>query len=124
MAETKLWRQVGAVFNASFMPIRRGLQLLADIQKRERIRLAAEMAQTRELMPLLMKQRNGYHWTEDDRKSIKNDLAALKHISPYLILFLAPGGFLTIPILAWWLDRRRLKRDEQAKSADQAAQDK
>jgi hypothetical protein len=89
--------------------------VLAEVQKRERIRLAAEMAQTMGLMPLLMKQRNGYRWTEDDRKHIKQDVAALIHISPYLILFVAPGGFFAMPVLAWWLDRRRHRRDGDEK---------
>jgi hypothetical protein len=112
---TKLLRQFGAAIGYPLLPVRRGLQVLADVQRRERVRLAAEMAQTRGLMPLLMKQRNGYHWTDDDRKTIKADVAALIHLSPYLILFAAPGGFFVMPVLAWWLDRRRLQRQDDAK---------
>jgi hypothetical protein len=112
----KTLRQVGMVIGAPLLPVRRGLQVLADIQRRERQRLAAEMSQTRGLMPLLMKQRNGYHWTDEDRRIIRSDVAALMHMSPYLILFVAPGGFFVMPVLAWWLDRRRIQRQSAGAS--------
>lgn len=112
--KTKILRRVGAAVEAPLQPVRRGLRALADVQRRERMRLATEMAQTKGLMPLLMKQRNGYHWTDEDRKTIKEDVAALVHISPYLVLFVAPGGFFAMPVLAWWLDRRRHRRVDEA----------
>ncbi len=68
------------------------------------------MRQVRGLMPLLMKQRNGYHWTPEDIKDIKAQLHTLIGLSPYLTLFIMPGGFFILPFLAWWLDRRRQKR--------------
>lgn len=80
------------------------------VQNRERIRLVAEMAQTRGLLPLLMKQRNGYRWTAADRLEIRAQLRRLLALSPYLIVFLLPGGLLMLPVLAWWLDRRRQRR--------------
>lgn len=83
------------------------------MQSRERVRLWEEMNQMRGLLPLLMKQRNGYRWTDLDRKRIKVHLHKLVELSPYMVLFVAPGGFLVLPLLAWWLDRRHLKRDEE-----------
>lgn len=62
------------------------------------------------LMPLLMKQRNGYRWTREDKREIKAQLRNLALISPYLTLAVMPGGFFVLPVLAWWLDRRRQKR--------------
>jgi len=112
--KTRILNRVGAAVGHPLLPVRRGLQVLADVQRRERVRLAAEMSQTKGLMPLLMKQRNGYHWTAEDRKTLKEHVAALMHISPYLILFVAPGGFFAMPVLAWWLDRRRHRRAEEA----------
>lgn len=88
--------------------------MLVEGQNRERARLVVEFAQTKGLMPLLMKQRNGYRWTAEDKRLIREDIAALMHMGPYLILFVAPGGFFIMPILAWWLDRRRVKRPDQA----------
>lgn len=73
-----------------------------------------EMSQMRGLLRLLMKQRNGYRWTSDDRQQIKERLRGLAKISPYVALFLMPGGLLLLPVMAWWLDRRRLKRIAEA----------
>jgi hypothetical protein len=90
---------------------------LFALQNRERTQLLEEMTQMRDLMPLLMKQRNGYHWTTDDRQHIREHLRHLARISPYIILFVAPGGLFLLPIMAWWLDRRRLKRNADAQRA-------
>ena len=84
---------------------------------RERRQLLEEATQMRDLMPLLMKQRNGYRWTADDRKQIRTYLRRLSKLSPYLVPLLLPGGFLTLPVLAWWMDRRRLKRASDLKKA-------
>lgn len=78
--------------------------------------MLAEMSQVRGLTHLLMKQRNGYRWTDVDRKRIKVQLRKLVSLSPYLILFLAPGGFLALPVLAWWLDRNREKKAGMSKA--------
>lgn len=83
-----------------------------EAQNRERIRLLEEMAQMRGLMDLLMKQRNGYRWSEADRRKIRSHLRKLAALSPYMFLFVSPGGFFALPLLAWWLDRRRQKRTE------------
>lgn len=89
---------------------RRSVRSLWELQNRERERLWNEIAEARGLMPLLMKQRNGYRWTEEDKRNIRAHLRSLASLSPYLVLFLAPGGLLALPVLAWWLDRRRQKR--------------
>ena len=93
-----------------FLLLRRGFNGLRMIQHRERLRLSAQMARTRELLPLLMKQRNGYRWSAAERLEIRAHLRSLLSLSPYLIVFLLPGGLLLLPVLAWWLDRRRQRR--------------
>jgi hypothetical protein len=113
----KILRQFGSALGYPLTPVRRGLQVMADVQRRERLRLASEIAQTRELMPLLMKQRNGLRWSDEDRRVLKKDMRALAHLSPYLVLFVAPGGFFVMPVLAWWLDRRRNRRPESAEGS-------
>jgi len=113
----KILRQFGTALGYPLTPVRRGLQAMADVQKRERIRLASEIAHTRNLMPLLMKQRNGQRWSDEDRRVLKKDVKALVHLSPYLVLFVAPGGFFVMPVLAWWLDRRRHRRPESAEAS-------
>ena len=96
-----------------FRLIRKPVHTFWAMQSRERVRLYEEMHQMRGLLPLLMKQRNGYRWTELDRKRIKVHLHRLVELSPYMVLFIAPGGFVVLPLLAWWLDKRHLKRDEK-----------
>lgn len=92
----------------------RSVRALWDLQNRERERLRSEFMLTRGLMPLLMKQRNGYRWTDDDKRHLRAYLRQLASLSPYVVLLLSPGGFLALPVLAWWLDRRRLKRRDAA----------
>ena len=92
---------------------RRSIRVLWELQNRERERLRAEMADVRGLMHLLMKQRNGHQWTDGDRRKLRAHLRKLASLSPYMVLFVSPGGFLALPVLAWWLDRRRQKRAAQ-----------
>lgn len=89
---------------------RRSFHGLWELQHRERVRLVGEMSQVRGLMQLLMKQRNGYRWSEGDRREIRRQLRNLASLGPYMVLFVSPGGFIALPVLAWWLDRRRQKR--------------
>lgn len=112
-----LFRRVGAGLARPYVLIRRMVYWVWSLQHRERDRLWLEMTQTRELMPLLMKQRNGYRWSAEDRGNIRRHLLMLMALSPYLILFVLPGGLLVLPILAWWLDRRRQKRIAAAERA-------
>lgn len=112
---TTLFRRIGSAIGDAFAPVRRWFYWMYTIQNRERKQLLEEATQMRELMPLLMKQRNGYRWTKDDRTRIRAQLRRLSRMSPYLIPLLMPGGFLVLPILSWWMDRRRLKRAAEAK---------
>jgi hypothetical protein len=92
-----------------------GLAWLHSLQNRERVRLQSELSQTRGLMQLLMKQRNGYRWTAEDRRIIRLHLKTIWGLSPYLVLLVAPGGLVALPFLAWWLDRRKGQRTEAAR---------
>ena len=74
---------------------------------RERDHLITEMAQMRGLMPLLMKPRNGEKWSPADKADLRLHCRRLRSISPYLVLSIVPGSLVALPILAWWLDRRR-----------------
>lgn len=67
------------------------------------------MQQTRGLIPILMKQRNGQRWTAEERAQLRGHFNRLSQLSPYLVLVVMPGGFLMLPVFAWWLDRRRLR---------------
>lgn len=80
------------------------------VQRREVRRVLAELLATRGLMPLLMQARNGTPWTPAEKDQVLLHLRRMAHLSPYLIALLLPGSVLLLPIYAWWLDRRRLRR--------------
>lgn len=77
------------------------------LTQREKQHLVAQLQQTRGLMPMLMKQRNGQRWSREERAELREHLARLSRLSPYLVMVVMPGGFFILPIFAWWLDRRR-----------------
>jgi len=81
-----------------------------DAQQRERIFVLQEVLKVRGLMPLLMKQRNGLKWTAAERRELIGTMRALSNLSPYLFTLALPGSMLILPLLAWWLDRRRGQR--------------
>ena len=85
-----------------------------DAVERERRHMLAEMSQVRGLMPLLMKPRNKMEWSHEDKAELRAHLKRLSHLSPYLVVIVMPGGFAMLPVLAWWLDRRRQRRPQAA----------
>lgn len=87
-------------------PLRRFLQRV----ERERKFLGEELARTQKIMPLLMKTRNGRRWTLEDKRELVEHLRRLSGMGPYVAVLLLPGGLALLPLLAWWLDRRRARR--------------
>jgi hypothetical protein len=62
-------------------------------------------------MHVLMKQRNtGDKWTKDEKAQLKGYLRGLIFYAPVLFVFLLPGGFFLVPLLAEVIDRRRRSR--------------
>ena len=78
------------------------------LTQREKQHLLGEIQQTRGLMPILMKPRNGQQWSVQDRAELRDHLSRLSRLSPYLVLVVMPGGFFVLPVFAWWLDWRRI----------------
>ena len=58
-------------------------------------------------MRLLMKPRNGMRWTAEDKAEIRLHLKSVAASLPMLAVFTLPGGLLLLPLLAWYLDRRK-----------------
>lgn len=83
------------------------IRLINEIQTKH---IRRELNQVRGLIPLLMKRRNGGHWSSDERTLLLRDLRALSNLSPYLIPILLPGGVFMLPLIAYWMDRRRNER--------------
>ena len=94
---------VARLCNAGVMAYRS----LCDLTEREKKHLLSEVIQVQGLMPLLMKPRNKQRWTLEDRAELKLHLRRMSSISPYLFVLALPGSFVMLPVLAWWLDRRR-----------------
>ena len=90
---------------------RRSYHSVRNLTQREKDFLIGEIQQARGLMPILMKQRNGQRWTAEDRVQLRSHFGRLTRLSPYLVLVVMPGGFLILPVFAWWLDRRRLRKE-------------
>jgi hypothetical protein len=88
----------------------RAFSYVYELTQREKQNLLVEIQQTRGLMPILMKPRNGQDWSPEDRAELRDHLGRLSRISPYLVLVVMPGGFFILPVFAWWLDRRRLRQ--------------
>jgi hypothetical protein len=88
------------------IPVRRAFELA----ERERKFLLSEMMQVKGLMPVLMKRRNKQSWNDEDLAEIRLQVRRISQLSPYLVVIMMPGGFAVLPVLAWWLDRRRQRR--------------
>ena len=77
---------------------------------REKEHLRDELSRTQEMMPLLMKARNGAPWTPEEKRELLDHFRRLSRMSSYIAAVVLPGGLALLPLLAWWLDRRRAKR--------------
>ena len=86
------------------------LRQFYDMMERERRYMLGELVKVSGLMPLLMKQRNKQKWSAQDRRELMLHLRHLRQVSPYIAVIVLPGGFAALPVLAWWLDRRRGQR--------------
>ena len=84
------------------------------LQEREQARLREEIAQVPGLMALLMKPRNGQKWTKAERTELRAQFRRLSRLGLYLTTAALPGTSLTLPLLAWWLDRRQRQRLESS----------
>ncbi len=98
-------------------PVKRAFELA----ERERKFLLAEISQIRGLMPILMRRRNKQQWTPEELAEIRAHLRRISKLSPYLVIIVMPGGFAVLPILAWWLDRRRNRNRDGDGAAPKSA---
>jgi len=81
-----------------------------ELAERERKYVLSELVEVKGLMPVLMKRRNKQQWSPEDVAEIRAQIRRISRLSPYLVVIVMPGGFAMLPILAWWLDRRRSRR--------------
>ena len=81
---------------------------------REKRRFRDELAHMKGTWPLLMKQRNGGTWTQEDKVQLKAMVRSASSVSPYLFIWAVPGSMLLLPFLAWFLDRKRKNRESKS----------
>jgi len=98
----------------SAAPRQGAIRRLVAFADRERRVVLEELAKIRGLMPLLMKRRNRGRWSNEELAELRQQLERLRTLSPYLAVLVLPGGFALLPLLAWWLDRRRTRREALA----------
>lgn len=93
------------------------LRGLIKAQQHQRARMVSEILKIDGLMPLLMKQRNGCRRSSAERRELREELRALPlhspYLSPYRFTGSLPGSVMLLPFLAWWLDRRRTRRNDE-----------
>ena len=87
------------------------VQRFLEMMEREKRALIFEMVQVKGLMPLIMKKRNGERWTQQDKDELVAHFKRLSRISRYVAVGVLPGGLALLPVLAWWLDQRRVRRN-------------
>ena len=92
------------------MKVLESLRRFLGVIDREKTHLRDELSRTQEIMPLLMKARNGETWTPGEKRELLGHFRRLSKMSPYIALVVIPGGLALLPLVAWWLDRRRAKR--------------
>jgi len=96
--------------NGSRSGIRRLFSAARQLHEREKLRIRGEIAHIPGMMALLMKPRNGKKWTREERAQLRMQLRCLSHLGFYLTMLALPFTSLTLPLVAWWLDRRRQRR--------------
>ena len=69
-----------------------------------------EVQNVQGFMQLLMRPRNGLPWSQADKQALLIRLRQMGKSLPYLVLFTIPGGTLMLPLLAWFLDRRKRRQ--------------
>ena len=92
------------------MNIKSPLRRFLGVIDREKKHLRDELSRTQKMMPLLMKPRNGERWTPEEKRELTGHFKRLSRMSPYIALVVIPGGLALLPLVAWWLDRRRGRR--------------
>ena len=88
--------------------LRNGWSRVRKLRESQRHHLNSKLVQANGLLKLLMKRRNGERWSAEERAELRRGLSKL---SPYLLPLLMPGGFLLLPLMAWWFDRRHRERN-------------
>jgi hypothetical protein len=94
--------------------MRRLFQTARTLSEREKNRIRSEIAMVPGMMAMLMRPRNGQALNREERALLRSQFRQLSHAGLYLVIAVVPGTSLTLPLVAWWLDRRQRRRDDAA----------
>lgn len=78
--------------------------------RRETRRFRDELAHIKGAWPMLMKERRGGKWTDEDKLRLQAMVRSASSVSPYLFIWAIPGSMALLPFLAWYLDRQRRRK--------------
>lgn len=90
------------------------LHAMLASNKRESRRFRDELVRIKGAWPLLMKERRGGKWTDEDKARLKEMVRSASAVSPYLFVWAIPGSMALLPFLAWCLDRQRIRARKRA----------
>ncbi len=79
------------------------------VLSRARAAMLFHVSQAQGLMHLLKKSRNGMSWSKEDKIALRRHLNHLAKALPAFGIFSLPGGLLIMPLLATFLERRKLR---------------
>lgn len=95
----------------TFVPrVRHMMSRLRQLHDRERSRLRAEIAHVPAFLGLLLKPGTGRALSPAERRDLRVRWRGMGRLGLYLTSLAIPGTTLTLPLLAWWLDRRDERR--------------
>jgi hypothetical protein len=85
---------------------RRAGRATQRLLERELSILAREIALTRDLLPLIARQRDGA-WSAHEKAQLRAHLWRISRVSCYAVLIMLPGSFVALPLIAVWREQRR-----------------
>jgi hypothetical protein len=86
------------------------MSTLRELHNRERSRLRAEIAHIPAFLGLLLKPGTGRALRASERRALRMRWRGMGRLGLYLTSMIIPGTTFTLPLLAWWLDRRDQRR--------------
>jgi hypothetical protein len=93
-------------------------RLFYETMAREKRRILSELLEVKGLVPLLMKPRNGQQWSSLDKRELILGLKSLAQVGAMIALLIFPGGFILVPVVAWWQNRWHVRLTQIKTAAD------
>lgn len=79
--------------------------------RREKSRLAREVSTIKLSVVWLVQQRRQGQWDTAERAHLRGVMRSASSVSPYLLIWVVPGSMLLLPLMAWFIDGQRKRRE-------------